>query len=544
MRSRMMKKLWLGAMAAVSIMAMTGCGAAKDVVAKESPLTEVENSYENNAQIYSSNFQKNISKQLDEKKKEKHDFANPLVVANPYRTNTTGLYLYFTTKEKAQIQYTVSAEGYGDFTRTLYNEGENNLTTEHEYMLIGCVPGVTNTICLTAEDGNGKKLGSYTFTYDAPNLLNSLGSVQAVAEKGESKEKLADGLYTVLGNDSSEESMEEDYVGIYDNDGVIRAEIPIINFRSHEMIFNETGMYYSISNKQMACLDRTGEVTRVYNMGNFTLHHDYDFGTKDDLIILASRVGEETKDDSIVSMNLETGVVTEIVNLCDLFPDYLAASTKPEGAEVLDWMHLNSLALVDGDDLIVSARETSTIIYIEDVYDNPSVRYMIGSDNFWAGSGYEDLLLTQKGEFCLQAGQHSVLYVPDDSLEEGQYYLEMFNNNNTYSLARKEYDWSADDNYYDTGIAVDSQGNPSYYYKYLVDENARTFELVDSLPVDYSGFVSSVQHKDGNLIVDSGGALAVAEFDQNNQLIQKLKFTGEKWIYRIKKYEYNNYWFK
>ena len=53
-----------------------------------------------------------------------------------------------------------------------------------------------------------------------------------------------------------------------------------------------------------------------------------------------------------------------------------------------------------------------------------------------------------------------------------------------------------------------------------------------------------MQHKDGNLIVDSGGALAVAEFDQNNQLIQKLKFTGEKWIYRIKKYEYNNYWFK
>ena len=539
-----MKKLWLGAMAAVSIMAMTGCGVAKDVVAKESPLTEVENSYENNAQIYSSNFQKNISKQLDEKKKEKHDFANPLVVANPYRTNTTGLYLYFTTKEKAQIQYTVSTEGYGDFTRTLYNEGENNLTTEHEYMLIGCVPGVTNTICLTAEDENGKKLGSYTFTYDAPNLLNSLGAVQAVAEKGESKEELADGLYTVLGNDSSEESMEEDYVGIYDNDGVVRAEIPIINFRSHEMIFNETGMYYSISNKQMACLDRTGEVLRVYNMGDFTLHHDYDFGTKGDIIILASRVGEQTKDDSIVSMNLETGVVTEIVDLGDLFPEYLAASTKPEGAEVLDWMHLNSLALVDGDDLIVSARETSTIIYIEDVYDEPKVRYRIGSDNFWAETGYEDLLLTQKGEFCLQGGQHSVLYVPDDSLEDGQYYLELFNNNNTYSLARKEYDWSADNNYYDTGVAVDSKGNPSYYYKYLVDENAKTFELVDSLAVDYSGFVSSVQRKDGNLIVDSGGALAVAEFDQNNQLIQKLKFTGEKWIYRIKKYEYNNYWFK
>lgn len=538
-----MKKLWLGAAAVCSVIALVGCGSSKDVVAKESPLTEINNEYENYAQIYSSDFQKQVRSQLDEKKKEQHDFSSPLVAANPYRTNTTGLYLYFTTKEKAQIQYTVSAEGYADFTRTLYNEGENNLTTEHEYMLIGCVPGVTNTICLTAEDENGKKLGSYTFTYDAPNLLNSLGAVQAEIEKGESQEKLADGLYTVLGNDSSEESMEEDYVGIYDNDGVVRAEIPIINFRSHEMIFNETGMYYSISNRQMACLDRTGEVTRVYSMGDFTLHHDYVFGTENDLIILASRVGAETKDDSIVSMNLETGEVTEVVNLGDLFPDYLASSVKPEGAEVLDWMHLNSLALVDGDDLIVSARETSTIIYIEDIYDTPKVRYMIGSDNFWAGSGYEELLLTPKGDFSLQGGQHSVLYVPDDSLKEGQYYLEMFNNNNTYSLARKEYDWLADENYHDTGIAVDSKGNPSYYYKYLVDENAKTFELVDSLPVDYSGFVSSVQRKDGNLIVDSGGALAVAEFDQKNQLIQKLKFTGEKWIYRIKKYEYTNYWF-
>ena len=99
-----MKKFWLGAMAALTVMALSGCGASKDVVAEESPLTEVENSYENNAQIYSGDFQKQVKEQLEEKKKEEHDFTNPLVVANPYRTDTTGLYLYFTTKEKAQIQ--------------------------------------------------------------------------------------------------------------------------------------------------------------------------------------------------------------------------------------------------------------------------------------------------------------------------------------------------------------------------------------------------------------------------------------------------------
>lgn len=539
-----MRKVGITILLALSVLAMSGCGAkADDVVAKESPLVEIDNDYTEMAEIYSGDFQNKIRNQVEELKKEDYTLQAPLVLANPYRTNTTGLYVYFQTEEPTQINYTVTADGYPDFARTLYNEGEDNLSDTHEYMLIGCVPQIENTVCLTAVNAKGESLGSYTFTYTPPALLNDVTAPVAEVTKGESSQPLADGLYNVLGNDSTEDEMDEDCIAMYDNDGILRCEIPIVSFRAHDLIFDDNGMYYSISAAQMACLDRTGAVNRVYHLGDYRLHHDYVFGTRGDMLILASRANGETKDDIIVSLDLDSGQVREIIDLGKLFPDYLAASTKPEGAEVLDWMHVNSIVLVGEDSIIISARETSSIIRIDHIYGEPEVNYMIGSDQFWAGSGYENLLLTRVGEFSLQGGQHSVVYVSDDSLEENQYYLVLYNNNNTYSLARKEYDWSVDDNYYDTGVAVESNGFPSYYYKYLVDEDARTFQLVDSIPVGYSGFVSCVQLAGENIVIDSGGCLTTYEFDKDGTLIQQLVFQGKKWIYRTKKYEFLDYWF-
>lgn len=38
----------------------------------------------------------------------------------------------------------------------------------------------------------------------------------------------------------------------------------------------------------------------------------------------------------------------------------------------------------------------------------------VGSPDFWAGSGFEDKLLQAQGDFSLNAGQHSVTYLPND----------------------------------------------------------------------------------------------------------------------------------
>ena len=143
-------------------------------------------------------------------------------------------------------------------------------------------------------------------------------------------------------------------------------------------------------------------------------------------------------------------------------------------------------------------------------------------------------LFTKDGSFTIQGGQHSVTYVKDDTLKEGQYYLYMFNNNIGYSETRPAFDWSS------TGLTETSakDGSTSYYYKYLVDENNRTFKLADSFKVPYSGYVSSVQEISGNVLADSGFAGEFREYNKEHKLIASYKMNAEKFIYRVYKYQF------
>lgn len=105
------------------------------------------------------------------------------------------------------------------------------------------------------------------------------------------------------------------------------------------------------------------------------------------------------------------------------------------------------------------------------------------------------------GEFSGTGGQHSITYVEDSSLPEGQYYLYMFNNNMGISETRPDYDWTRID-----GIETEvSDEGTSYYYRYLVDENAGTYTLTDFFALPFSAYVISVQeYGDGTVLADSG----------------------------------------
>ena len=100
----------------------------------------------------------------------------------------------------------------------------------------------------------------------------------------QSADQLEDGLYVILGNDSS--SM--DFMYYYDNSGVLRGEVPLLDYRSHRLLFDDNSMYYSISEKKMAQVNRLGQVTKVYNLGDYSLHHDYVFDENGNMLILAT----------------------------------------------------------------------------------------------------------------------------------------------------------------------------------------------------------------------------------------------------------------
>ena len=147
--------------------------------------------------------------------------------------------------------------------------------------------------------------------------------------------------------------------------------------------------------------------------------------------------------------------------------------------------------------------------------------------------------MNKVGNFTSQAGQHSVTYIPTETA--GVYYLEMFNNNSAIMNSRTNFSWA---NYPNSGGATASNDYQSSYYKYLVNENTGSYQLVKKISLPYSPFISSVQTKDNNVVTDSGMTATFAEYDADGKLIQSFETTGStKFIYRVYKYDFNNFYF-
>lgn len=104
--------------------------------------------------IYTTDYQQmaddNLAKKRDAKE---HTLDSIFIAANPYGTNTMSLYVYFTTDQTTSISYTVHADGYPDFAQTVAQDEQYQ--TEHEFTVLGLIPGVKNTITFTSTDANG-----------------------------------------------------------------------------------------------------------------------------------------------------------------------------------------------------------------------------------------------------------------------------------------------------------------------------------------------------------------------------------------------------
>lgn len=490
--------------------------------------------YEKIKKTYNAEEQQKIADELEKKKEsQEYTLSNILIEYNPFGTNTQSLYVYFETDSAVKVSYTihVKEDDIADFSRNVYQDEEYQ--KEHEFQVIGLIPDTENTITfyITNEDGS---TDTKEIVYEMGSLYGE-EAVQLDTDVKQSADKLEDGLYVVLGNDST--SM--DFMYYYDNNGVLRGEVPLLGYRSHRLIFDENSMYYSISEKKMAQVNRLGQVTKVYDLGNYKLHHDYVFDENGNMLILATDTTQDSVEDIVLKLDVNSGEVTEVLDLGDLFGEYKKTCVKNSSDE-LDWMHINTIQYIGNGSVLLSSRETSTIIKVDNIYDGPVVSYMIGEKDFWKDTSYVSLLLNKKGDFTIQGGQYTITYETDESLADGQYYLYMFDNNIGISETRPDYDWSS------IGLKVSSavDGKNSKYYKYLVDENEGTFELVDSFKVPYSGYVSSAQETGDNVLVDSGLKGTFTEYDVDHKAIVTYKMDYEKFIYRVFKYKFDGFYFE
>ena len=494
------------------------------------------------ADVYQLSTQEKIQEQLLQLiELQTPTFTQPLIVSNPFLTNTTGLYLAFSTEEAVKISYRIDAQGYPSFEKKLKQNEE--YATSHQYQIIGCIPNVDNLITLTATTQDGQQQ-QMQFHYTPPKL-STTSEMNYQLSKQESDESLSEGLFAVIGNQAGEKATY-----LVDNDGYIRAEMPIVNYNSMRLVFNDQQeMFMAVSDSKIVKLNALGQVKQVLDLANtdYLIHHDYILNDKNQLIALATSKTAKKQagyvEDRIITIDLSTQEVTEIANFEELLPDLYQKATGIEehsnNKGYLDPVHINSLQLTDNQQLLVSSRETSTILALKpDEQGIYQVEYMMGDEAIWQGVGEcGQLLLEKEGSFTSQYGQHSITYETAEDLSAGQYYLSLFNNNSTIMDSRIDISLAE--------IADKTAGKTSKYMKYLVDEKTNSYKLVESFDVPYSAYVSSVQNYQNHIIVDSDQQSTFAEYTNSGNLIQRFtQKTDTKYLYRVYKYDFKNYYFE
>lgn len=517
-----------------------------NVMALQLVPTDIE---EDGFTYYDEDVQNRLENALDDLKEVGVDWTadNPLIVLNPYGTGSNSLYLYFKTNHATQVTYTIHVDddSIPDFTATAADSGGEEYTKTHEFQIIGLVPGYTNEVTLEMTGSWGNVRQTVTFSVDMPKTQSGYDTALDSTE-GTSGEELSDGLYALM--------RVNGYLGygfFFDNSGILRYEMVLEGYGMDRIIFYEDDIITSVSAGKLARINNLGKAEQIFELDGYLMHHDLGMGDNGEILVLAEEDGAEAVEDLVISVDIETGEVTELIDFKEVLSEYFDM-TRPVTvtddffwqAGEWDWIHLNSLQYMEEDDsLIVSSRETSAIIKVTDIHGDPETDWIVGDERVWEDTVYSDLCLEQSGDFIPQYGQHCVEYLYDGE-DEGVYYLAVYNNNYWSINSRDDFDLDVDES-----VGTDLYGSgdeTSQVYIYKIDETARTYSLESSFDVPYSSIVSngSVYGDTGHWIVNSGVANVFGEYDADGNLIREYEYECTMQNYRTFKFDFTGFWFQ
>lgn len=532
------------------------------------------------SEIYQSEFQDNVRTKIDTLIAENsYTEDHPLVIYNPFLTNTQSLYVYFESELPYTVSYSIHIPNsdiadFGGYVipRTITikdSEGKDlsvGTSKVHEFQITGIMPDENNMITIRLMDQNGiVKIRRFYYQNNNPvtaatlTLTTETGMKQVVNEEDgtvstvpASDEKLTDGMFVTFAGANE----IQPFLRIYENSGLQRAEIPLIQYGAKRMLFQNGIMYYQVSDSLLAGVDVLGQAVKLYSTAPYKIGNDYALDANGNLLVLCSDVRQTSVDDCIVQIDEKTGEITELVDLGDLLSEYKSSCVPTDN--VLDWLGLSSIEPLENNMLVLSAKTAGAIIKLRRIYNDPRIVFMIGDTTKWAKTSYLGLFLrSEGGEFSMLPGEDfteftvfpGVTYtgtIPYDKVRESRRYLYLLNNNAGATYGKKEEHYS-------------------YYDYYVVDEAEQSVRLVTSKVMPEVTTEGSLGWYQNHLIMTGGMSGEFYEYDPDFQLITKFVYKApyvEKtveqldeeednpppddtvWYTRVFKYDFLDYYFK
>lgn len=523
---------------------------------KEIVVTTKENfSQPGEAGIYDETFQNSVREKIDALiAEQEYDEDTPLVIYNPFHTNAQSLYVYFETQQPFLISYSIHLpeEDYRDFKAKVV---PNDPTTScvHEFQVTGLIPNTTNMITLRLTDKDGKVYIRQFYYYNEHGVVAS--TIQLETEQGTKLVENEDKTFSTV--PASEETAAEGmfvtfpvanevspYLRIYDNDGVQRAELPLEQYGTKNLLLADGKMYYKVSDTKIVGLNRLGQAEMIYTADGYTFGEDYCLDKNQDILVLASKIGEVSEHDRILLIQRDNGEVTELVDMGKLLLEYKLLC-REKGKEK-EWIHLNSIDLVDGNRILVGDEATGTIIKIRRLYNDPRIAFMIGDAEIFKETSYaEDFFLRVDNEFEMHHNLSVLSYEPYDKIRESRHYMYLLNTYEDHKFGKREEPYA-------------------YYYRYLVDEAEGGVRLVDSIVIPDVDEDGCVQWYQNHFLVNGDIVPEFREYDNEQQLIMTYRYvepvikkTEEQLEYeednppadatvlfaRVKKFDFIDYYF-
>ena len=465
--------------------------------------------------VYSMKYQKAAKNIIDKYKKNgKYTLDAPLLIVNPYGTNTTGLYIYFKHKFRVNTKYTVSVKEIdgkenikgGDFSGSLYTNTTGMPLAEQEGLIIGMIPGEKNYVSVYIYDENNKMIAKAGYKLDIPESETVTMKTLNV-EYDREITQLSDGLYSVFGLDGNNKVNK--HILFYDNYGVIRAELPLV--KGGEAAETNIGLiddklFYAVDSKRFALVDRFGKIEKLIGLEDGAVSFgDMDLNTA---IRKAVTLSKRKGNDGIYSIDILEGQSKEIVNFNKLF----AAYYKKGGSK----LKFSSVQFINDNDILVSEKNTSSVIRINNVFRNPGIKAII-SETEELKSAYGNAFYSKDGDFVSQKRQNTAYVDRSEKLDKRQYHIMVFNNN--------------------TG------GRNSFYYRYLVNEEKMTYSLENAMELPYSSDGGNTSVNQGYLVTASADDGSFEEYNPDGYKLASFAFKDGKKAYRVFKHSMKGSWF-